>query len=139
MPSQESADVNFFALVHHVLEASRHDLDSERRVNNRRQYARWQYIAPYRSARLPAASDFVERWCQDLSPSGFSYVSPEPPDAEHLIVALGHAPHLFVSAAVMHHRRREGCSDFLVGCQFVARVEAMRVKLGPSATPPPCV
>ena len=122
---RETSDADFFALVHHVLENNRNTASSERRVSDRREYTCQQYIAPYVNGSLPKQSEFQLFHCLDLSPSGFSFLSPTVPTSEYLIVALGSAPYIFVSACVVHckSQRRDDEQVFLVGCRFVARIK----------------
>ena len=55
MSYQKAADANFFALVHHVLEAGKQEQGSaaERRLVERKNFASLQYIAPYRDGQSP--------------------------------------------------------------------------------------
>ncbi len=123
MPYRESADANFFALVHHVLEASI-SADVDRRDNRRRGFSCLQFIAPYVDGRMPTQSEFRRVLCRDLSPTGFSFVSNDPPDSEYLVVALGAAPFIFVSAQIVHHwpDEAEGKPVWIAGCRFIARI-----------------
>ena len=124
MASRQESDINFFALVHHVLEANRPEVPQDRRDNGRKDYGCLQFIAPYRDGQLPAAADFEPVKCRDLSPTGFSYLANEPPQHEYVVVALGQAPFIFVSAAIRHHKLKaiDGSLAYHVGCKFIARI-----------------
>ncbi len=124
---QETSDANFFALVHHVLESNRPVTNADRRGNDRHEYACRQFIAPYVGGNLPKQIEFRLVRCQDLSPSGFSFLAAEPPDCEYLVVALGSCPYIFVSAHVVHAAAQliDGVELFAVGCRFVARIKGI--------------
>jgi hypothetical protein len=124
MPKHETADADFFALVHHVLEAQDRDPSTNRRDNRRRRYSRVQFIAPLGDVRLPVADDFEQILCYDLSPSGFSFLVTEPPSSERLVVALGEGTYIYVTAAVVHQQLLElqGQSRYLIGCRFISRL-----------------
>lgn len=124
MPKQVTADADFFALVHHVLEAHSREHEGNRRDSRRQPYPRLQYIAALGEVRLPVAEDFEQILCHDLSPTGFSFLAPQPPSSERLVVALGDAPYIYVTAAVVHQHRLElqGETRHLVGCRFISRL-----------------
>ena len=124
MPYQEYSDASFFSLVHHVLEAARPVEVDERRDNQRRAFTLVQLIAPYHDGRLPRESDFRPVRCHDLSPTGFSFYADASCPDEYLVVALGAAPPIFVSAVVVHQRpvQVEGREVLLVGCRFMTRL-----------------
>ena len=123
---QETSDANFFALVHHVLESRQLGADGgKRREARRHEFLCHQFVAPYVGGVLPQQTEFRRVLCHDLSPSGFSFIEASPPDCDLLIVALGSAPYIFVSAQVVHQEPIEvdGQNLFLMGCHFVARVK----------------
>ena len=121
----ENADANFFSLVHHILEATRHQEDDDRRTEHRQRYAALQYMAPYRDGRLPVEAKFEQILCRDLSPSGFSYLAEEFPACEHLVVALAGDGFLFLTAQVMRRKQVQlkNKAMWLVGCRFLSRLE----------------
>jgi hypothetical protein len=125
---QETSDANFFALVHHVLESRHAVSDAGRpREHHRHEFLCHQFIAPYVGGVLPKQTDFRRVLCHDLSPSGFSYLESTPPECDFLIVALGSAPYIFVSAQALHHEPIEvdGQTMYLMGCRFVARIKGV--------------
>jgi hypothetical protein len=134
MARRELADAEFFALVHQVLDAQHHRPGIERREKRRQRYPRWQFIAPLLNDELPAADDFEQFLCYDLSESGFSYLALEPPPSQRLVVALGDASYIYLSAAVVHHRPFDSPAGprLLVGCRFLSRLVASG--RGPLAT-----
>ena len=124
MPTQDTADADFFALVHHVLEAQNREPGVERRDNRRQPYSRLQYVASLGDGRLPIAEDFEQILCYDLSPTGFSFLAARPPNVEHLVVALGVTTYIYVTAAAVHQQLLEfdGQSQYLIGCRFISRL-----------------
>lgn len=124
---RKTSDADFFALVHHVLESHPSAATGERRVTDRRDYACQQFIAPYVDGNLPKQSEFRLVRCLDLSPTGFSFLTPRVPTSEYLVVALGSAPYIFVSACVAHctSQQVDNRRMFLVGCRFVARIKGI--------------
>lgn len=126
MPTQTVTDISFYALVHHVLEASReYDENVERRTGRRRQFSCLQWIAPYRDGRLPEAADFMRVQCLDLSSSGFSFVADETAEFEYLVVALGTPPSIFVSAEIVRRivETIDGEQRLRLGCRFVTKLD----------------
>ena len=127
MPGQNTTDLSFYSLVHHVLEAGREDEESlERRTGLRKAYTCLQWLAPYRDGQLPQAGSFARVQCVDLSSGGFSFLADDTADYEYVVVALGTQPPIFVSAEVV--RRAvvpfEGEDRVRIGCRFVARLDA---------------
>ncbi len=129
-------DASFFSLAHHVLHAHRSAIADPNQADRHR-YTCLQCVAPFVDGRMPESSQFKQVRCHDLSLTGFSYLSDEPPGCEQVIVALGSGPFILVSARVVHHSPTfvEGTKSNIVGCQFVARIEAGGV--GPFATATP--
>ena len=124
MPYGEKSDANFFALVHHVLESTRSDAPRDQRICNRHPFTCDQYVAPFRDGRMPSSQDFDRVQFQDLSPSGFSFYSPHEFDCEYLVAALGVAPYLYVSAAIVHTWPElvKGQQLFFIGCRILSRL-----------------
>ena len=124
MPQDQTCDVNFFSLVHNVLQATKED-SVERRGGSRHKYLCPQLIAPYREGRLPRADEFRRVMCYDLSGRGFSFLSDDSPGCEYLVVALGKSPYMFVSTQVMHESQKcaEHGGQMIIGCRFLSRIE----------------
>ncbi len=122
----DTSDAEFFSLVHHVLESS-NSIATERRGDNRHDFVSEQFVAPYVGGRLPEKGDFRRVRFQDLSPGGFSFFERQPLKCEFLVVALGDAPFIFISAQIVRHRVTEfaGEAGYLVGCRFVARIKGV--------------
>jgi hypothetical protein len=124
MEMQSASDAGFFSLVHDVLEAELHH-QSDRRDDNRKDYDCVQLIAPYEAGHLPAASEFRRVRCQDLSPGGMSYVDNQLPNTHSLVVLLGPAPFIFLTAEVAHHTvtQTDSGKEYLIGCRFTGRIK----------------
>jgi hypothetical protein len=77
-----------------------------------------QRIAPLVGTGLPGPEAYRDVRCFDLSASGFSYLSPTPPEGSSLVVALGSQPNLtYLTAEVAHITPLT-----LVGCRFTGRL-----------------
>jgi hypothetical protein len=121
---RETTDATLFSLVHGVLEAERQREAKERREGRRHSYRCLQLIAPLRDGELPDQSMFQPMQCVDLSAGGLAYLTPELPDSQQLIVALGTVPFLFLTAQIVRHERvvREGQATYRVACRFTGRI-----------------
>jgi hypothetical protein len=118
------SDASFFSLVHHVLRAHPPGQAGGSEADRYRS-ARMQYVAPYLDGRFPDPSQFEQVRCHDLSLSGFSYLIENRPDYDQVIVALGTAPLILMSARVTRQAPTmvEGQSCHIVECHFTARIE----------------
>lgn len=125
MPLKRDEDAALFSTIHTLLEEQQHPVQVEHRQGGeRRPFTCSQLMAPYDGWTLPKQSDFRLVECHDLSPSGFSFLSPERPEYEHLVIALGEIPFTFFSAQVMHARAAvpKPGNPYLVGCRFLHRL-----------------
>ena len=124
MLSQLEADSNLFSMIHSLLDEQAPLGTVERRGGDRRVYACPQLLAPYDGWTLPSQADFRLVQCQDISPSGFSFISKQRPEYEHLIIALGTVPFTFFAAQVMHAKTTAAIPGrpYLVGCKFLNRL-----------------
>lgn len=98
----------------------------ERRAHQRRAYPYIQSIGPVYDGQLPELSDFQEVRCRDISPRGFSYLTPEAPDYVELVVTFGTPPsQLFLQARIVHVSPvvRDGRELLLVGCEYLQKIE----------------
>lgn len=98
----------------------------ERRRNIRRAYPYVQAVAPIVGKDLPPRSTFREVRCRDISPAGFSYLSPVSPKHRQVVVAFGSAPRLiYLKAEIIHvsPAKYNGVNVFHVGCRYLHRVE----------------
>ena len=125
MQTPEKLDAAFYDMIHHLIEAQSIDLGGERREGERRDYEHVQLLAPYRDSTMPVQADFHQARCQDISPTGFSFHAWDRPDFERVVVALGTVPFVFFIAEVVHVREihNNGTPQYLIGCQFVERIE----------------
>jgi hypothetical protein len=98
---------------------------SDRRVSLRLRFPHKQYVAPYHGGCLPSRVSFKEVACQDISATGFSFLSSQPPDFESLVVALGVAPNLTYMTARVVNRIRiadDPAPLYRIGCRFSGRL-----------------
>ncbi len=98
---------------------------SDRRAATRRHFAQKQFVAPYHGGCLPGRVSFREVTCQDISATGFSFLSPQLPDFESLVVALGVSPNMtYMTARVVN--RIQIADDpaplYRIGCRFSGRI-----------------
>lgn len=124
MLSQLEADSNLFSMIHSLLDEQIPVGTVERRGGERRAYSCQQLLAPYDGWTLPRQAEFRLVQCQDISPSGFSFISKRRPEYEHLVVALGAVPFTFFAAQVMHAKTIAATpgQPYLVGCRFLNRL-----------------
>jgi hypothetical protein len=125
MAMQSASDAGFFSLVHDVLAAETQQ-QCDRRDELRQNYDCVQLIAPYEAGHLPAASEFRRVHCQDLSPGGLSYVDNQLPNTKSVLVLLGPAPFIFLTAEVAHHTvaQTDNGKEYLIGCRFTGRIDS---------------
>jgi hypothetical protein len=96
----------------------------ERRNAPRRSYRVTQLIAPYDGTTLPLPGTFCPVRCRDISQSGVSFVLPDRPAFDHVVVALGTPPDLlYLTAKVVRSWRPAALrGDWEVGCRFLRKV-----------------
>jgi hypothetical protein len=126
MGMSEVNDASFYEYVASVIEEQKAD-DEERRGRRREQYTPVQLIAPLGATGLPEIDQFRSINCRDLSPTGFSFVTDDPPTVDKLVVALGVQPNIVYLVAEVVHRTPVGAArqyEYLVGCQFTKRLRA---------------
>lgn len=118
------AGATLFSLIHSLLEEQESLVTVERRKGDRHAYTCSQLMAPYDGWTLPKQADFRLMPCQDISPTGFSFLSQERPEYEHLVIALGTVPFKFFSAQVMHVKFADSSAAglYVVGCRFLHRL-----------------
>jgi len=117
----QTDDASFFALVHDVLGGEKPRAERA----PRHAFNCLQLIAPVIDGeQLPDQSQFKSVECQDLSPTGFSYISDEPPPHWGLVVALGRVPFIFLTAQIVRHQAigMPGQERYVVGCRFTGRI-----------------
>jgi PAS domain S-box-containing protein len=106
-----------------VIPAGKH---SDRRQRDRRAFPYVQQIAPLVEGQPPENHQFRPMRCRDISPTGFSFFSPTPPDFQDLIVALGgESTTTYLAARVMHATiiERDNKVAYIVGCRYLSRAE----------------
>jgi PAS domain S-box-containing protein len=100
--------------------------NSERRQRTRRQFPYVQMIAPLVAGHAPEEHHFRPVRCRDISPTGFSFLSPVPPDFQDLMVALGgESTTTYLAARVMHATivERDNKAAYIVGCRYLSRAK----------------
>lgn len=98
---------------------------AERRASARRPFAFRQHVAPYHGGSLPGKASFREVECQDISSTGFSFLSSQLPDFDSLVVALGAPPRLTYLQAQIVNRFpvHDGMAPlYRIGCRFAGQV-----------------
>jgi diguanylate cyclase (GGDEF)-like protein len=103
----------------------------DRRMQPRHSFARVQRIAPYVAGRAPAAEDFHDVQCRDLSSSGISFWMRSPPEFSSLVLALagGDAVKYLVAEVMRTVPVRHGDKTvYIVGCRFTGRLDLERKK-----------
>jgi len=117
----------------------------DRRRAARHHYPFRQRIAPIVGGRLPSRDAFRPVQCHDISPTGFSFLTQEPPGYLKLVAALGtpEAP-IHVVAQVIHvsPKKCHGKHGYQVGCRYIGRASYRRDADGSEGTdfndtPPP--
>lgn len=117
-----------------MLDAVQQQLDEEERTGTpidrrgqpRRPFPTNQFIAPYLNGQLPTRDMFQQVLCHDISSGGFSFLLPQPPRFDSIIVALGMPPNVtYLTGRIVHTSASNpnGQSMYLVGCRFMGRVE----------------
>ncbi|HVX14561.1 MAG TPA: hypothetical protein VHC22_25460 [Pirellulales bacterium] len=97
----------------------------DRRQTARQIFEYRQSVAPYQGGLLPGKASFREVECQDISSTGFSFLSSQLPDFDSIVVALGVAPHLVYLHAQIVNRFQvvDGSAPiYRIGCRFVGPV-----------------
>jgi hypothetical protein len=98
---------------------------TERRGSKRTSFAKTQLIAPYQGNGRPDKSLFSEVECHDISASGFSFITPELPKFDSLVLVLGSAPNMTYMTADITNRvqmTRDEETLYRVGCRFTGRI-----------------
>jgi PAS domain S-box-containing protein len=102
-----------------------HRTGRDRRTSVRSEFRCKQWIAPMRDGRLPAAADFFEVECSDISAGGFAFLLDRQPEFETLAVVLGKPPQEVVLAARVVRCTSHGSSGKIrmrIGCRFLSRL-----------------
>ena len=129
--NQIDADAALCAEITELLNEQRALLSVDRRSNDRRSYECSQLVAPYNGESLPGQDEFQPERCNDLSSTGFSFLSVQRPATSKVVVALGRVPFLFFVADIVHVQEvdTERGHEYVVGCGFTSRVVHKRRSL----------
>jgi hypothetical protein len=109
-----------------------------RRNRERRSYRVVQWVAVCPDDGLPESKAFRQVRCDDISRSGISFYTDQPPLDELLIIALGGgAQTTYLKCRVSNCIRiDESLGAFRIGCEFVCRVELPQGNRPPTAANP---
>jgi PilZ domain len=96
----------------------------ERRGAKRFAFPVVQMMAQYDRTGLPSRDRFQQVRCQDLSSSGISFLWPQIPDFEYIVISLETSgPPIHLTARVTSVRPAPNQpGELLVGCQFTGRL-----------------
>jgi hypothetical protein len=97
----------------------------DRRASRRWSFPAVQPLAPYGHHGLPKPEMFSHVRCYDLSAGGVSFYTKGPPKFEFGVIGLGPAKQrqFFVIHVVHRREANPGTNEYLVGCQFVERID----------------
>lgn len=110
---------------HTITEPAKLPEEANRRRSPRRDFEFRQHVAPYHGGMLPGKASFREVECQDISSTGFSFLSSQIPDFNSVVVALGVAPRQVYLWAEIVNRFQLGDGPaplYRIGCRFVGQV-----------------
>ncbi len=99
-------DAGFFQMIHQIVNNREEEPDEERREDRRLSFDTTQQIAPWDGARFPAASEFFQVRCHDLTGNGLSFFLPAEPDFRSLVVQFGTQPNSLLAAAEIQRTSR---------------------------------
>jgi hypothetical protein len=108
-----------------VAESASKPATTNRRQSPRRPFEFRQQVAPYHGGALPGKASFREVECQDISSTGFSFLSSQLPDFDSIVVSLGVAPQqVYLWGQIVS---RSSLDDgpaplYRIGCRFVGLV-----------------
>jgi hypothetical protein len=125
MARPNESDAEFYSDVHRMCREAREW--SEKQTADRRQrqaFACRQWVA-FGEADDDGNHVFQEVDCCDLSTGGFSFLAPDVPASDHLVVRLGgEDSFVFLTAKAVNCRPYLTIhgTQFFVGCRFIGRV-----------------
>ena len=108
-PLTTERDADFYNLIHQLAGSLDQEKNTERRGEQRQPFQAVQRIALRRGPGVPDEPEFVDAQCHDLTCNGFSFLLPNTPNFDSLVVAFGTpSDAIYVAAEVSH------CHDVLV-------------------------
>jgi hypothetical protein len=129
MPHTLSSDVEFFSAVHGMRREARLWAQQGRSAD-RHTFACRQWVAFYDDGDDENERTFREVECHDLSTGGFSFLTPEVPEADRLCVRLGSPDrYVYLTAQMVHCLAVDtdgGAPGFIIGCRFLGRTSDVR-------------
>ncbi len=93
---------------------------------SRRRTDRTQRVAPFINGHFPEPDMFREIDCEDISPAGFTYLLPERPEYDKVLLALGRdRDRAYTTASVQQCRNigSDAAPLYRVSCRFTSPVE----------------
>lgn len=99
---------------------------TEQRSSKRHEFPYMQKVAPLVGGKVPPPEKFFSVRCKDLSGGGVSLLLNRRPDFDLLVISLGAAPtasHVTARVVRVEERKRNGRTQYLVGCQFIGRAQ----------------
>jgi len=97
---------------------------NNRRRRKRTPYPYIQFIAPYTGKTLPIFKSFNPVRCRDISPVGFSFLTPSLPLFDKVVIAFGSSPSIIYLVAEVVHTTCcviDGEDLYIIGCQYISR------------------
>lgn len=109
--------------LHDVLDGAHRD---DARRDARRSFPYVQMLAPFDGRNMPAPEAFRQIQCHDISGKSLTFFAPAPPNFDHLVLALGLAPFIFIAGRMSHFIPiDEGDRiHYLVDCKFLRRIRS---------------
>jgi hypothetical protein len=108
--------------LHQVLDGDARDA----RRDERRSFPYVQMLAPFDGRNMPAPEMFRQINCHDISGKSLTFFAPAPPNFDHLVLALGLAPFIFIAGRLSHFIPIDEGDQihYLVDCKFLKRIRA---------------
>ncbi|MDA7977199.1 MAG: PilZ domain-containing protein [Pirellulales bacterium] len=90
-------------------------------IAERRQAPRVPYDVMFQAAFSPEESPlrFVNVWGNNISPTGISFLSPQPPVCEKVVLRFGEHTQLFTRVCHRQVVDQDGHTAYLIGCEFL--------------------
>lgn len=84
-------------------------------------------VAPYNGV-MPRPDEFTPVMFNDISKSGFSYFTEQPPEIKEIVLCLDLDPPRCVAARIINCRPAPQRGRFIVGCEFTGRLDQAEEK-----------
>jgi hypothetical protein len=96
------------------------------RSSPRKIYPFHQRVAPMHGGLRPSTDEYFNVECNDISQGGISFYLKRPPGCDRFAIVLGQKPKLTVLVGRVVYSKevdRDGQPMYLVGCQFIDRLQ----------------